>query len=126
MNEWNVHKRVLRKMPRTNNPLEGLHNALNRTIGKANPTIWQVLKAFQDEEANARLKINHVNRGERPKQPKVYRDVNERIFNLVSNYENEWKNDRIKFLRMISYNLKKVEIVEEENIEPENAEKENA
>ena len=34
------------KMPRTNNPVEGLHHAVNRTIGRANPTIWQVLKAL--------------------------------------------------------------------------------
>ena len=67
------------KMPRTNNPLEGLHNAVNRTIGRANPTIWKVLKAFQDEETNARLKINHVERGEPAKQARIYRELNESL-----------------------------------------------
>ena len=109
------------KMPRTNNPLEGLHHAVNRTIGRANPTIWQVLKAFQDEETNARLKINHVERGEPAKQAKVYRDLNERLYNLVANYETQGKKDRIKYLRMISYNLKKVEVIEEENDLPADA-----
>ena len=107
------------KMPRTNNPVEGLHHAVNRTIGRANPTIWQVLKAFQDEETNARLKINHVERGEPAKQAKVYRDLNERLYNLVSNYETQGKLDRIKYLRHISYNLKKIEYVEEENTSPD-------
>ena len=106
------------KMPRTNNPLEGLHNAVNRTIGRANPTIWKVLKAFQDEETNARLKINHVERGEPAKQARIYRELNERIFNMVSDYETKGREDRIKYLRMISYCLKKVDVIEEENVLP--------
>ena len=107
------------KLPRTNNPLEGLHNAVNRAIGKVNPSLFRVIKAFQDEETNARLKLNHAARGDKPKQTKVVRDVNERIFHLVSNYETEGKKDRIQYLRMISYTLKKVEIIYTENVEPE-------
>ena len=98
--------------------LEGLHNAVNRTIGRANPTIWKVLKAFQDEETNARLKINHVERGEPAKQARIYRELNERIFNMVSDYETKGREDRIKYLRMISYCLKKVDVIEEENVLP--------
>ena len=117
--EWNVFKRVLMKLPRTNNPLEGLHNAVNRAIGKVNPSLFRVIKAFQDEETNARLKLNHAARGDKPKQSKVYHDVNERIFHLVSNYETEGKEDRIQYLRMISNTLKKVEVIESENVEHE-------
>ena len=67
--------RVKMKLPRTNNPVEGFHNALNRTLNKENPTLWNVLKAFQDEETQARLKMNHASRGERPKQPAVFRKI---------------------------------------------------
>ena len=113
--EWNVFKRVVMKLPRTNNPLEGLHNAVNKAIGKVNPSLFQVIKAFQDEETNARIKMNHAARGDKPRQTKVYREVNERISHLVSNYETEGKADRMQYLRLISYTLKRVEIV----IEPE-------
>ena len=47
--------------------------------------------------------------------------MNERLYNLVSNYETRRKLDRIKYLRHISYNLKKIEYVEEENTLPDDA-----
>ena len=43
------------------------------------------------------------------------------IFKPVSNYEIWGKLDRIKYLRHISYNLKKIEYVEEENTLPDDA-----
>ena len=44
------------------------------------------------------------------------RDLNERLYNLVSNYETQGKKDRIMYLRMVSYNLKKVDVIKEENV----------
>ena len=64
------------------------------------------------------MKINHVERGEPAKQARIYRELNERIFNMVSDYETKGREDRIKYLRMISYCLKKVDVIEEENVLP--------
>ena len=112
--------RVKMKLPRTNNPVEGFHNALNRTLNKENPTLWNVLKAFQDEETQARLKMNHASRGERPKQPAVFRKINENLYNMVMAYDTEGKKDRPKYLRMITYSLKNLEVIDDkENDEPE-------
>ena len=47
--------------------------------------------------------------------------MNEWLYNLVSNYETRRKLDWIKYLRHISYNLKKIEYVEEENTLPDDA-----
>ena len=47
--------------------------------------------------------------------------MNERLYDLVSNYETWGKLDRIKYLRHISYNLKKIEYVEEENTLPDDS-----
>ena len=116
--QWNVFTRVVNKLPRTNNPLEGFHNALNRAIHKENPTLWNVLSAFQEEESHARLRMNHASRGEKPKQSKIYKDMNEKIFNLVTNYKSQGSKDRMKYLRMITYAIKHIEIFEE--VEQEN------
>ena len=108
------------KLPRTNNPVEGFHNALNRSVNKENPTLWNVLKAFQDEETQARMKMNHASRGERPKQPAVFRKINENLFNMVMAYASEGSKDRPKYLRMITYSLKNLEVIDDkENGEPE-------
>ena len=116
--DWNVYKRIQMKLPRTNNPVEGFHNALNRTINKENPTLWNVLKAFQDEETHARMKLNHFSRGEKPKQATIFKKINENLYNMVMNYEIEGRKDRIKYLRMITYSLKGFEVVDDkENTE---------
>ena len=47
--------------------------------------------------------------------------MNERLYDLVSNYETWGKLDQIKYLRHISYNLKKIEYVEEENTLPDDS-----
>ena len=116
--EWNVHSRVLKKLPRTNNPVEGLFNAINNSLGKPNPTIWKLIEAFQNEESGARLKMNQVARGDTVKQSKVYKDVTERLENMVQDYEHDGKKDRMKFLFFASMVLKKLEVIEIENTEP--------
>ena len=56
--------------------------------------------------------MSQSERGDTPKQKKVYKDLTERIENLVENYE-DWKksNRRITFLEKISLNLKTVETI---------------
>ena len=119
INEWNVNSRVHKKLPRTNNPVEGLFNAINNSIGKVNPTLWKLIRAFQSEESGARLKMNQVSRGDTVKQSKVYKDVNERLQNMVQDYEHDGKKDRMKFLFFASMVLKNMEVIEVENMEPQ-------
>ena len=116
VSEWNVNQRIWQKLPRSNCSIESLHRTAYKTIGHANPTIWELIERLQNEEASARLKMSETERGDTPKQKKVYKDMTERIENLVHNYEN-WKesNQRMKFLEKISLNLKAVEVIPEDN-----------
>ena len=99
--------------------MEGLFNAINNSIGKVNPTLWKLIRAFQSEESGARLKMNQVARGDTVKQSKVYKDVNERLQNMVQDYEHDGKKDRMKFLFFASMVLKNMEVIEVENMEPQ-------
>ena len=112
--EWNVHSRVLEDLPRTNNALESLNRSLNKTLGHANPTIWEIIEALQNEEASARLKTVHNDRGDELKQNKLYKDITDQLYNLVDNYEKDWKepNKRMEFLEMVSLKLKKIEVTD--------------
>ena len=112
ISEWNVNQRIHEKLPRSNCSIESLHRTVYKTIGHANPTIWELIGRLQNEEASARLKMSQSERGDTPKQKKVYKDLTERIENLVENYE-DWKksNRRITFLEKISLNLKTVETI---------------
>ena len=120
VSEWNVNHRIWDKLPRSNCSVESLHRTVYKTIGHANPTIWELIGRLQNEEASARLKMSESERGDTPKQKKIYKDLTERIENLVENY-GDWKqgNQRMTFLEKISLNLKTVEII------PDNDEEED-
>ena len=119
ISEWNVCSRIKAKLPRTNNPVEGINNAIHKTLMKEHPTIWEIIEAFQNEEAGAVLKMNHVARGDKVRQQKIYKDINEQLQNMIEDYENVGKKDRMKFLMMASLKLKKLEIADVENNENE-------
>ena len=115
--EWNVNNRIKEKLPRSNNSVESLHRTMYQTIGHAHPTIWQFIERIQKEEASARLKMAEIERGDTPKRKKVYQDLTERLENLVSDYEKfKERNDRMKFLEMVSYALKTVEIIDTDDV----------
>ena len=58
-----------------------------------------------------------IERGYTPKRKKVYQDLTERLENLVSDYEKfKERNDRMKFLEMVSYALKTVEIIDTDDV----------
>ncbi|XP_072175117.1 uncharacterized protein [Diadema setosum] len=46
---WNVHQ----QRRRTNNDVEGWHNAFNRLVRKFHPNIWELIVALRKEQANA-------------------------------------------------------------------------
>ena len=96
--------------------MESLNNALAKSLGKTEPIIWELIEAFQNEDGSAVLKINHHERGDTLKQSKLYKDINEQLQNLVFNYESQGRKDRMMFLRMVSRKLKKVEVVDIENM----------
>ena len=116
ISEWNVNHRIWEKLPRSNCALESLHRTIYKTIGHANPTIWELIERIQNEETSARLKISETERGDTPKQNKVYKDLTERLENLVHRYENmKESHQRMKFLEKVSLSLKTVEVIPDDD-----------
>jgi hypothetical protein len=60
IHEWNVLGRLKEGSPRTNNNLEGFHNALNSSITQTHPNIWTLIKGLMSEEHLAAAKVAEV------------------------------------------------------------------
>jgi len=100
---WNVHARVEDELPRTNNHLEEWHNRFNAFIGERHANIWKFIKGLKEDSNLHEYTRVQVLMGARPPIPRVaYRRINERLANLVLNFD---QNDMINYLRGISYNL---------------------
>ncbi|XP_076069967.1 uncharacterized protein LOC143041794 [Oratosquilla oratoria] len=78
---WNVHERTENGMPRTNNYVEGFHNALRTSVTNVHPNIWSLIVALKHKEALSTTRIAHLNRGDSVTSKKKYRDANQRIKN---------------------------------------------
>ena len=100
---WNVHGRVENDLPRTNNHLEGWHNRFNAFISVRHADIWKFIQALKGDCAlQNHTRTQAMIGADPPRQRLVYRQVNERLQNLVENYN---VNDKINYLRGIAYNL---------------------
>ena len=99
---WNVHERTLQDLPRTSNPIESFHSALNSSVTATHPSVWKLLNAFKKVESLASFKVSQFQVGAKPKQKKVYRYVSKRLKECCMNYDPEHK---LKFLRNIAHNL---------------------
>lgn len=99
---WNVFERVLESLPRTNNGVEGWHNAFQRSLMCSHPSVWRLIEHLQKEEGLQKFAITQLLAGQVVKARKVYRVCNERISNIVKDYSNRTVVD---YLRSIAHNL---------------------
>ena len=110
---WNVHNRVLRDLPRTNNAVESFNSTLQSSVGAYNPNIWKLILALQKEESLVQAKVTHIKRGEEPKRKKKNISLDKRIKVLVEKYNPE---DKLTFLRSIAHNLITFVLLDLDNI----------
>ena len=69
--------------------LEGWHRQFNDSISVAHPTIWTFIKVLRREAAIQQIRVGQFIAGRpAPAQRRVYRDVNNRIKNIVTDYPN--------------------------------------
>ena len=99
---WNVHDRVETDIPRTNNSLEGFHNAFQSSILNTHPNLWKLLKALRKEESLAATRVLHRDKGDSKTSKKKYTTLNTRLTTLVKNYDGQ---NKLQYLRSIAYNL---------------------
>ena len=91
------------KWSRTNNDLEGWHNRLYCYFQQRHAHIWNFIQGLISDSATNHHSMEHSLVGEpNPPQHRGYAEINQRTQALVNGYGN---NNRIDFLRGISYNL---------------------
>ena len=102
MRFWNMYARVLNHTSRTNNCVEGWHNAFQTGITISYPSFPKLVNHFQREQAVQDAKYAKWEGGNRHPQSKSSKERNERLYNLVIDYE---KRDTITFLKGIAQNF---------------------
>lgn len=101
---WNCTDATKNDLPKTNNAVEGWHNAFSSLLGAHHPTIWKFINGLRDQQSLNELKIEHYIAGNLPKKGrKKYRDTAARIKIIVEDYHGREMSD---FLQGIAHNLK--------------------
>lgn len=72
---WNVREHVLNDLPRSNNAVEGFHNALRLSTTSVHPNIWKLCNSLQKEEGLCQTKVAHINRGDLKTKKKIYQVI---------------------------------------------------
>ena len=102
MRVWNMHERVLNKRARTNNSVEGWHNAFQSGISIHHPSFPKLMNYLQREQSLQETKYAKWEAGDIPFEAKLSKERTERLFNLVTNYQNR---DTILYLKGIAHNF---------------------
>lgn len=102
ISSWNLHYRVLNKLPRTNNAIESWHSRLKAEV-KKEMTLNKLINLMRDEQSKTDTNIMSIELGNRKERPKASIVKDENLFVLCSEYQ---KKNIEKFLNMISLNLR--------------------
>lgn len=105
-NIWNMRSLTLSGLPRTNNAVEGWHNAMTTAIGCKNPSIWtfvEKLKGEQDRQETRMAQITAMNGGQPRRQ---YVNHGLAMHNTVKAAENNPALFKfVEFLGRMAHNL---------------------
>ncbi|CAF4363303.1 unnamed protein product [Rotaria sp. Silwood2] len=100
---WNVYDRVINDLPRSNNAIEGWHNAFANRVAIAHPTIPKLTNKIIQEQSKFEIDIEKLRQGDEPKPKKAaYRKYDDKIKRLVQLYNN---NDLAQYLSGIAANI---------------------
>ncbi|CAF1072229.1 unnamed protein product [Brachionus calyciflorus] len=97
---WNVYTRNIEGLPRTNNNIEGWHNALQRVI-KRSPSIYTFIDGIKLEENNTETIYLQLATGIVPKRRPVYMEIDMRISEIVSDFSKEKCLEYLKNIALI-------------------------
>ena len=85
---WNVYDRVVADLPRSNNSLEGWHNAFATRVSVTHPTIKKLAEKIRQEQSKFEVDIAQLLQGQQSKPKKsCYRKLDERIARVVREYD---------------------------------------
>ncbi|CAF1126879.1 unnamed protein product, partial [Rotaria magnacalcarata] len=85
---WNVYDRIIAGVPRSNNAVEGWHNAFASRVSINHPTIIKLTEKIRREQSKFEIDIAKILQGHEVKTRKLmYKKLDERIERLVSAYD---------------------------------------
>lgn len=85
---WNVYDRVVAGLPRSNNSVEGWHNAFAGRVSINHPNIIKLTEKIRREQSKFEIDITKLIQGHQIKTQKAcYRKLDERIERLVGTYD---------------------------------------
>lgn len=91
---WNVYDRVVNNMPRTNNFVEAWYGAFSSMLNK-HPNVNQLIDELRKEQNNTDTTIIQLDSGRIYKRKPKYVEIDERISNVVNNYNSKNKTEYI-------------------------------
>ena len=84
-----LFSRVIDKLPRSNNAIEGWHNAFNNVVGFAHPSTTKLARKLQQEQHSTQLLRRQLELGTTAgRKKKTYIRVNEALHAMVTDYNN--------------------------------------
>ena len=95
---WNLYQRVLDNKPRTTNSVESWHQTLTPDL-KAKMDIESIVELFRKEQAQTDKWVSQLSTGMEHKRRKESVKFDERLKNIVSDYD---KSDIMGYLKKIS------------------------
>ena len=99
---WNLYKRVINKMPKTNNSVESWHSQISQNC-KKHLTVNQLTELLRKEQSNMENNLTKLDMGEVKKRANASVKKDNNLYNLCINYKRE---NMFKFLENVSLNLK--------------------
>ena len=97
---WTQFSRVINNLPRSNNAIEGWHNAFNNVVGFAHPTATKLARKLQQEQHSTQLFRCQLELGiPVGKKKKTYIRINEALYTMVTDYN---KKNQIAYLADIA------------------------
>lgn len=100
---WNVYDRVVAGVPRSNNAVEGWHNAFANRVSINHPNIIKLTEKIRREQSKFEIDITRIAQGHQIKTQKLcYRKIEERIERLVTAYDSSQMN---QYLSNIATNI---------------------
>lgn len=103
---WNMFLFTLNGSPRTNNAVEGWHNAINRFVGCVHPSLWYFIRKMKDEQGSQEVKITQLIQNNGVSRRQKYMKHDENLLKLVKNYSSDENMYTLEeYLSNIAHNL---------------------
>ena len=99
---WNMFTRVGNNQARTNNYVEGWHNAFQTIVSVSHPTLSKLLTVLQREQSLQEATLAKWEAGEVKIASRTMQERNERLQTLVSSYE---ERETLSHLKGIAKNF---------------------